>query len=1184
MSSSIRQSKLFAGEDFVSLYKSFQDINFTAYDYESIRDALIRNVQLKYPENFNDYIESSEFIAIIETLSYLGTSLAFRTDLNARENIMDTAQRRQSIIRLARMINYAPKRNIAANGLFKINSVQTNEPIRDSGGNQLNGLTITWNDQNNDDWFEQFISIINAALNPTNQFGRPVKSGDVSGVSTDLYTLNNQLGVDVVFPVSTTVNGINTPIDIVNVDFDQIIYEKLPDPNEGFNVLYRNDRNGMSSPDTGMFMYFKQGTLQKSDFQYDFPIPNRVEEINISNINNTDVYVQEIDDEGNVVSQWEKVPSIYGNNIIYNTINFNNRNIYEVVSGENDTISIKFGDGNFANSPTGFIRVWYRVSTQSNLTIRPDDIGDLQIRVPYIGKDGQRYGLVLSVGLEYTVNNGSPSETNEQVKVRAPQVYYSQDRMINNQDYNVFPLTRSNEIKKLKAVNRRFAGHTRLDDNDPTGFNKGLTIFGEDGALYNKPSDAREIVNFDSLITGDIASVTYAKLSEFIKQRDINNFFINSYLPKLSQEQFKFSDTNGFWKTSPNKVYGSLGMIVNNDTESTEDWPIDNAISTTSGPYRFIKSGSVLSFTDDSRDGVFSTSVRRVSSDGIPPEPQISNKGNIALGSQVKDLSKLIRVVPTFRTSFNDEEMSAILDNLRAYETFYIKYDVVDDMWTTSTDGIIDSDYDINSELSNWFVAVKFVPQSSNNPPYFEMISRGIDTIFESYSNVKFYWDGNEVVDGKINQSFRDSITILSDVNYSSSREKLQEDIVFEISGNYIQSDGYIDDNKVIVNPIDRNEDGASDEPYVFTDLVSKSDEVILENFVDSYGYERTRPWYSRWTDLTQYLIDDIDDIEITFDPDLITFKTDPDIQVNLREFDLLCVSSMDIIQLIISKANLLHQDPRTRVQISNFIEIFSKKSITLGVPNKRDGENTEFYNFTYDDFDFIIHEIDPRHLSRNGRSFGLNKNDIEVRDSLYYKWNHYVSGDQIVDPSPSNVINMIVLTNTYYDEMMIWKRSGANTSKPKSPTTDFLKSNFAELDSYKSISDELIFNSCKFKILFGNGASDELKAKFKAIKLPNSTISNNELKTGIIKAIDKYFDVSNWDFGESFYFTELAAYIHSQMSKHLSTVVIVPEVRDSEFGDLFEITCKPDELFFSTATIDNIDIVSNFNNNNLRM
>ena len=65
-------------------------------------------------------MESSEFIAIIELIAYLGTSLAFRTDLNSRENFIDTAERRESIIRLAQMVNYVPRRNIPASGLFKI--------------------------------------------------------------------------------------------------------------------------------------------------------------------------------------------------------------------------------------------------------------------------------------------------------------------------------------------------------------------------------------------------------------------------------------------------------------------------------------------------------------------------------------------------------------------------------------------------------------------------------------------------------------------------------------------------------------------------------------------------------------------------------------------------------------------------------------------------------------------------------------------------------------------------------------------------------------------------------------------------------------------------------------------------------------------------------------------------------
>ena len=73
---------------------------------------MINYIRLNYPEDFNDWIESSEFVALVDLLAYLGQSLAFRMDLNTRENFLDTATRRESIFRLARMLNYQPQRCI----------------------------------------------------------------------------------------------------------------------------------------------------------------------------------------------------------------------------------------------------------------------------------------------------------------------------------------------------------------------------------------------------------------------------------------------------------------------------------------------------------------------------------------------------------------------------------------------------------------------------------------------------------------------------------------------------------------------------------------------------------------------------------------------------------------------------------------------------------------------------------------------------------------------------------------------------------------------------------------------------------------------------------------------------------------------------------------------------------------
>ena len=88
-----RQNNLFAAEDWKIAYKVFSQVDFQAYDFDSIRTALVEYVRTNFPENFNDYTESSEFIAILELLAFLSTRIAFRMDINTRENFLETAER-----------------------------------------------------------------------------------------------------------------------------------------------------------------------------------------------------------------------------------------------------------------------------------------------------------------------------------------------------------------------------------------------------------------------------------------------------------------------------------------------------------------------------------------------------------------------------------------------------------------------------------------------------------------------------------------------------------------------------------------------------------------------------------------------------------------------------------------------------------------------------------------------------------------------------------------------------------------------------------------------------------------------------------------------------------------------------------------------------------------------------------
>ena len=63
-----RQDVLFAAEDFTAVYQSFSQANFKAYDFDTIKASMVDYIRLNYPEDYNDWIQSSEFISLIELM------------------------------------------------------------------------------------------------------------------------------------------------------------------------------------------------------------------------------------------------------------------------------------------------------------------------------------------------------------------------------------------------------------------------------------------------------------------------------------------------------------------------------------------------------------------------------------------------------------------------------------------------------------------------------------------------------------------------------------------------------------------------------------------------------------------------------------------------------------------------------------------------------------------------------------------------------------------------------------------------------------------------------------------------------------------------------------------------------------------------------------------------------------
>jgi len=228
MAITTRQSSLLVAEDWTKLYQTFRNADFQSYDYETLRKSMVDYLRLYYPEDFNDFVESSEFIALIDLIAFLGQSLAFRGDLNARENFIDTAQRRDSVLKLARLISYNPKRNIPASGFLKVDSVSTTETLYDSNGLNLAGLVINWADSANDNWAEQFTAVINASLNSNQAVGKPSNSKLINNINTEEYQINLVPNLTATFAFSAAIEGSQISFEAVSpTTAGQTMFTKL---------------------------------------------------------------------------------------------------------------------------------------------------------------------------------------------------------------------------------------------------------------------------------------------------------------------------------------------------------------------------------------------------------------------------------------------------------------------------------------------------------------------------------------------------------------------------------------------------------------------------------------------------------------------------------------------------------------------------------------------------------------------------------------------------------------------------------------------------------------------------------------------------------------------------------------------------------------------------------------------
>jgi hypothetical protein len=194
-------------------------------------------------------------------------------------------------------------------------------------------------------------------------------------------------------------------------------------------------------------------------------------------------------------------------------------------------------------------------------------------------------------------------------------------------------------------------------------------------------------------------------------------------------------------------------------------------------------------------------------------------------------------------------------------------------------------------------------------------------------------------------------------------------------------------------------------------------------------------------------------------------------------------------------------------------------------------------------------------------------------RSELNFHYLHNSGEERRIDPSKSNIVDVYMLTSEYDAAFRNWLLTGTGTS-PLPPTSQSLENNyFKNLEPIKTISDEIIYQPVSYKVLFGSNANINLQAKFKAVRNSTTTASDNDIRSRILTAINIFFSLDNWDFGQSFYFSELVTYVMNSIGPDITNFVIIPVTNN--FGSLYEVACQSNEIFISGALASDIEIIS---------
>lgn len=568
-----------------------ENYDFEEYDFHSIRQTLQDYIERTYP-NYNDYFRSDYVMMLIELFAFYGEMMAYRMDTNMNEVYLSSAKERKNIIKIADMLGYKYNRIEPAQSIITIDvsdaqgGARLLKKTKKQAGvgdilSKTREIVFTPIEAEYSNYFqykldyifksvksEEFMNTLNNVFEKLTDFSlqEGIKTKKVIEDNFEFYERSIfidkfQMRYDPNVNIYVDYAGGSKMFELQNLKFDDVLYfnsEKTADsltynkdalyidtPEIGFEFVIKYDK-GNNIIDKNVYMYIpaiQGGTFTRS-ITVNKAVKNFKHIVYEFNIFNNPTVVRQYDASGTLIRTYYEVENLN---------NHQHKYAYEINNTSEGHVELVFGDGKNSEMllPAATTLFYYRKNAQNSdevMNIKNAELTQINLPIKFYDSNvgqTQQVSQPLLLKDDFSADNGTAAESDEQIKYMARKLRSIQDRFVTGSDYETAGMLHP-RVKYTTVVLRSYIGK-----NSPRMNNEFIEFYfdqNKNNVTEFIAVDDRTGEKTDTFITAETAYFTPSTVAEkydsikFVENGEEYYFSIFDFDSVPPNELYKYPD------------------------------------------------------------------------------------------------------------------------------------------------------------------------------------------------------------------------------------------------------------------------------------------------------------------------------------------------------------------------------------------------------------------------------------------------------------------------------------------------------------------------------------------------------------------------------------------------------------------------------------------------------------------